>query len=124
MFHGFQGVRRRKNLKQLFWVVVLLALIFWAGEGVWGQYKKNRLVDEVYTEANLELTALLEREKELQEELDRLGNARGVEEELRTKFHIAKPGEKTVVIVDAKDSDTGEGDTKGFWGSIKAFFGF
>ena len=124
MLQGFQGVRRKKKMMQLFTGLFLLALIFWAAEGVWGQYKKNRVIKEAYVESQARLTALLERGEDLEKQLENLSTERGIEEELRTKFHVAKPGEKTVVIVDSKVQKEEEKNEGGLWGSIKSFFGW
>jgi len=122
MLYGFQGVRKRKKIGRFVLGIFLVLLIAWVFEGVWGQYKKNRLVNEAHTEAQEELTALLERKHELKEDLDRLGSERGIEEELRTKFHIAKPGEKTVIIVDSKEENIQEKEDGVWWSFFTNLF--
>ena len=41
----------------------------------------------------------------LEEEIERLSTERGVEEEIRSKFDVARAGEQVLVIVDAKEED-------------------
>lgn len=119
---GFQGVRRKRRIKQFFIGVILILITLWVLEGVWGQYRQNRIVREAYKEAELEMSALLERQGKLSEELKRLGTERGIEEELRSRFQIAQPGEKTVVIVDSKNEGEKDIDNEGLWNSLKNFF--
>src|SRR3989344_8425173 len=121
MFHNFQGVRRNKKIKQLLIWVLLIILIFWAGSGAWNGYKKNSIIKKTHKEAQLELQTLILRQEELNKKLDLLSTDRGVEEELRTKFQIVKPGEKAVIIVDGKSDIEKNENSEGMWSRIKNF---
>jgi len=121
MFHNFQGVRRNKKIKQLLIWVLLIILIFWAGSGAWNEYKKNSIIKKTHKEAQLELQTLILRQEELNKKLDLFSTERGVEEELRTKFQIVKPGEKAVIIVDGKSDIEKNENSEGMWSRIKNF---
>jgi len=123
MLHGFQGVRRKKRIKQFFIWAIFISITFLVLEGVWSQHKKNKLVKKTYEEVRFEMATLIERQNEIKKQVDMLSTQRGIEEELRTKFHVALPGEKTVVIVDAKKENGEDKENENIWRKIKIFFG-
>jgi hypothetical protein len=53
-----------------------------------------------------ELKALEARANALDDRVDHLLDDRGIEEELRNRFDVAKVGEQVVIIVDDEDADT------------------
>lgn len=67
------------------------------------------------------------REAELVFEIDRLETARGVEEEIRKKYSVVKPGEEMVVVVDAPEplvdnTEDEPGFLKRSWRKMKSWF--
>ena len=60
----------------------------------------------------------------LSSEIERLKTKDGIEEEIRNKFNVVKPGEHLVVIVD--DASTSKNETTkqntGWWGSFLGWF--
>lgn len=85
---------------------IVAALLFYS---VWGVFQKERET-QVKKDARSEiLTGLLEREEELQTEIDRLNTRRGIEEEIVSRFEVARPGERVLILVDVpteEDADT------------------
>lgn len=55
-----------------------------------------------FEDESAEAASFAARERELREELAALGETRGLEEELRRKFRVAKEDEQLVVILDKK----------------------
>ena len=47
---------------------------------------------------------LLERKQELEERVEYLSGDRGIEEEIRKHFDVAKEGEKVIIIVDKEEN--------------------
>jgi cell division protein FtsB len=122
MLHKLLGIRSRKRLYRLLMALILLVLVFFIGKSVWFGYQKNRIVKDRYEEVKNELETLEKRDEGLREEINRLSTERGIEEELRSKFQVSKPGEQTAVIVES-ESVKGENSKKeGWWGKIKNFF--
>lgn len=81
-------------------VIFLCILVLLLMRSVWSVYQKNAESGAKADIAALELAALRERKDELAGALFQIGTERGLEEEIRRKFQVAKPGESVVVIVD------------------------
>lgn len=108
-------------------VLVLIGLIYVLAGATWGVYQKNRLAKEQRDVAAEELEGLEARRAELAEDIDKLGTERGLEEEIRTKFQVSRPGEQTVVLIEDEEEgaeEGGEGGGGSIWQSIKNWFGF
>jgi len=123
-----KGRFERVILKGALWVGIALLLglgVFLAG-ATWDVYQKEQ---NAARELDAALTAqknLEEREKNLSEDLASLASERGMEAEFRERFPVAKSGEEVIVLVDQKSPapDTGTASSKGFWGTLKGWFGF
>ena len=83
----------------------LLVIIFLLAYTIWGVYQKERETQIKKTQRAQVLIEIEERERVLEEEIERLSTERGVEEEIRSKFDVARAGEQVLVIVDAKEED-------------------
>lgn len=70
------------------------------------------------------LEDLRARETNLNKEIERLNTTEGIEESVRDKFQVVKPGEKMVIIVDddKKENPSDEQKDHGFWAWIKRLF--
>jgi cell division protein FtsB len=80
--------------------------------------KKALMLDQIDT--------LHKREQVLSSDIARLKTTEGVEDTIRDKYQVAKPGEKMVIIVDDKALQSNPDTTSSehsFWGYIKKFFG-
>ncbi len=82
-------------------LTVILVLII---KGVVGAYESERKSSEELKKARQNAEELASRERFLENQIERLESPRGLEEELRGKFPVAKEGEHVVIIVDQKDS--------------------
>jgi cell division protein FtsB len=71
---------------------------------VYDIYKKESLSRESLDSITKQYDGLNSREKMLSSEIDKLKTDVGVEEEIRSKFDVEKPGEETVVIIDSSSS--------------------
>jgi cell division protein FtsB len=73
-----------------------------------------------------EITELETRKKELEKDVVRLRTESGIEEEIRKKFNVAKPGEEVLVFVD-KNTESGKinsgKEKSGFFLNLPDFFG-
>lgn len=71
------------------------------------------------------LTELQERNNALEISLERLKSSQGIEDEVRQKYAVARPGEEVVVVVDASDKkgkNEDEVQEKSFLQRIVSFF--
>ncbi len=86
------------------WVVLggLFFLLLIVANSTWHVYQKQREAAREYTLQAEVLSNLEMRNDSLQQKLSALETDRGVEEELRERFSVAKPGEEVIVLVDAK----------------------
>lgn len=76
--------------------IIVLLLLY----SVWGVFQKER---ETQTKKEIRsevLEGLLGRETELQTEIDRFNTKRGIEEEIISRFDVARPGEQVLILVD------------------------
>lgn len=76
-------------------LLVVTALVF---RGVWGMYEKKHEAEARRDSAKMELAKQEERLLELKNDLASLSSERGLEEEIRKRFMVAKEGEGMIVI--------------------------
>lgn len=110
----------RRKLWTRFSIIFLIVGGLLLARSVWNIYEKQATADTSRLAAVRRLRELEARKTELEKELSRLSTERGIEEELREKFPVAKEGENVVVIVDEPaESASLEGST-----SKPSFFDF
>lgn len=103
------------------WIVLLVAFsaIVLLGATTWRVYVRER---EASIEHHNEVQALAElkdRKVLLEEDLQQLGTERGIEEEVRKRFPVVRPGETEILLVVPKDSKSATSTEKqGFWSSF------
>lgn len=99
---------QRREAKQdpmrLLWrrvgAVLLLLLTVALFRGVWGVYQKEKESNALRIEAQSQLSDLERREGELRMDIAELKTDRGIEEELRERYNLAREGEGVVVLVE------------------------
>ena len=108
---------------------VLLAIVAKAG---WNIYEKARISSDRLAQAQAELAKLRDRQAKLSETVGYLSTERGLENEIRSKYHAVKEGESVAVIVDedagstqrASATDSVASSTVGWWGRLLRAIGF
>ncbi|MEK7606262.1 MAG: septum formation initiator family protein [Patescibacteria group bacterium] len=120
-FRHKQKMRRIMYSKTLFGVLAaLLLLVIWK---TWDIYQKQRLAAQALEESRVEYEELAERAQVLSEDLDTLNTPAGVEEVVRDRYGVAKPGEEVIILInDVSAQKESEDDEVGFWAKLKAFF--
>ena len=106
----------RATLITLF-VIVLIFL-----HSTWVVFEKKRASEEMKNLSLEHLDALQVRDKEVRSKIERLGTSSGIEEEIRSKFTVAKSGEKVVMVVEDKPPTPTPATPLGFWRRILNFF--
>ncbi len=120
----------RKN-KYNFWhspliLMILFCVIVVFAYNMIGLIQKERETNRNKIAELNKIEDLRKRETNLNLEINKLNTEEGVEESIRDKFQVVKPGEKMVVIVDDNsNSQKVEDEVKdhSFWGFIKRMFG-
>jgi cell division protein FtsB len=121
----FQAKKRfRKYLYSKATIAVVIILIGFFAKATWNVYQKEQDSSAQAARADMELKRLEERQTLLTGELQRLGTKEGLEEEIRSKYSVSKPGEQVVIIVDPAQSEkaTTTPQNQSWWDKIKSWF--
>lgn len=106
-------------------VFILLIIIIYLFNAVWNVYCKQDLAKENLAKTEATFKELKEREEMLTERIASLRTDIGVEEEIRDKYGLVKPGEEVIIVVDnstSSDITSEEDDRPGFWQKILNWF--
>jgi cell division protein FtsB len=108
------------------WILIALVALATSAAALaaWHVFVKER---EAKRERDIEAAALADleaRKAALTEKLDTLDTARGVEEEIRNRFPLVKPGETVITIVNPTPISAAERSeqSKNFWQRIVSWF--
>ncbi len=113
---------RRKTWFQSPWMAVILALlVILGGLSVVRAFAKEREAAKLRNQYRKELSDMESRETELNRQIENLSTDRGLEEEIRERYRVAKPGEELVVVVD--NGTVPNEKTPTFWMKVRAFIG-
>jgi cell division protein FtsB len=118
--------QQKRKIRSLMYNRVTIILLFFVLliviHSTWRVYSKKNDSEEARIISQKNVDNLNTRSIELQTKIERLSTQQGIEEEVRSKFNVAKPNENMVIIVQ-DESSTSEGVKKvGFWDKIKTFF--
>lgn len=107
---------------KVFFFVFLIIIIF-LGRSTYDIYKRQQLSATNYAGVKKNYDGIKERKEMLESEIERLKTDTGVEEEIRSKFNVAKPGETVVTIIDGSSSTSTDSTQKtGFWATVLGVF--
>ena len=87
-------------------LVVFALILFLVARGAWGMYDKSVEASAKRDAAAKQLVDLVAREKELNSDIDHLSTDRGIEEEIRNRFMVAKEGENVIIVSDPANKET------------------
>lgn len=103
---------------------VLLVLVLIVAHSTFRVYQKKRDSEKMRDISMVQVEELRKRELELRSKIERLETEQGVEEEIRSKFSVAKQDENMVLVVLQQETGTSTSTPKkGFWSRIKGLFG-
>lgn len=101
----------------------LLVLVLLVIHSTWRVYLKKKESVEMMNSSYARLSDLEERDRELDMKIRKLNTISGVEEEIRSKFSVAKDNENIVIIVREEEStSTNKVISGGFWNKVKSIF--
>lgn len=112
--------KSKKNIMYTIPVLVLFfVLLFFVGRAALNTYGKMTESSVRRSQAEAELAELEGRFDELSKKVEYLETEKGIEEEIRTKFNVAREGEKVFVIVgDNNDKEKTVEVQKGVFGRL------
>jgi len=104
------GFGKKRKITEYFYsktvIAVLLVIIVFLSISVYERFTVEREMVLRHDQAQKEMQELLQRKATLEERVEYLSGERGIEEEIRKHFDVAKEGEKVIIIVDDKESET------------------
>ena len=114
---------KRLFVKVAVWTVVLiLAFLLIALSAVtWRVFSRAEEARVAKHAAEEELADLIKRKASVEESLSKLSTERGIEEVVRSRYQLAKPGEAQIILVAAKEgAPTSTADVSGSWWDVVA----
>lgn len=120
--------QQKRKIKSIFYhkatLIVLGIIVLLTFRSTWvvfGKFLESERQKEIVEKKSVDL---LTRDKELQNKIEDLRTEHGIEEEIRTKFNVAKESENVVIIVDNnRDSKSTTTADVSFWRKIIRFLG-
>ncbi len=103
-------------------LVALFVLMLLVLHSTWGVYRKKADSEEMKNISIKHMEELRSRSDELKTKIDRLSTNTGIEEEIRSKFSVAKPSENMVIVVDENKKVPENVASVGVWAKFKGFF--
>lgn len=88
-------------------IALLLVPIVFLSMSVFERYQAERDTREKRAERALELEEVAARAAALEAQVEEAESARGIEAEIRSRYDVAKEGERVIVIVDEEDEGGG-----------------
>ncbi|MES2437206.1 MAG: septum formation initiator family protein [Patescibacteria group bacterium] len=119
--------QERKKFKHILYskttVIVMALMVLFFARAAWGVYQKEQESAANVVRARAEMLKLKDREDLLKSELSRLNTEDGIEEEIRSKYGVTKPGEQMIIIVDqTTPTTTIMQEPEGWWDKFKNIF--
>lgn len=106
-------------------IIVLVVVLAMCARGAWGMYGKMQVSSDAKDGAEREFHKLSERKHNVSSEIDRLKTKEGLENEIRSKFNVAMPGEEVIIMIKGEEVPQQlpeEGFFQSIYNKTKAFF--
>lgn len=123
-------LQRKQKLKKRIYstpILVLFSLIvLLTARGTYDVMKKKHDSEQYVKDLEKQTAELENRQKELDQSVTYLKTEEGIDEEIKQRFNVARPGEHVVVIVDPKQlATTTRPENSSWWKSLwDAIIGF
>jgi hypothetical protein len=113
-----RGIMYHKVTLTFFFILVLIA-----AHSTWDAYLKKSESEKLKNMSFENVQKLKIRDGQLKENIEKLSTEYGIEEEIRSKFSVAKDNEAMVVVVEKTDfSASTTENSSTFWQKIANFF--
>jgi len=104
------GFGKKKKITEYLYskpsIFILGVITVFLAFAVYARFSVERLMAARKLETETERQELIERKLQLEERVEYLSGDRGIEEEIRKHFDVAKEGEQVVIIVDKEKEET------------------
>ena len=122
---GFKKKETNKFWHSPLMLIVLFCLLVLFAYNMIGLIQKERETSRNKVGELNKIEDLRMRETSLSVDIERLNTPQGIEESIRDKFQVVKPGEKEVLILQEQEKVELDEKSKDhtFWGYIKKMFG-
>lgn len=119
----FQDKRKwRKYIFSNTTIYILAILIIFVLYGIWSAFNiKEKATSRESASLNT-LEDLLLRKDVLENKISNLSTSRGLEEEIRDKFRVAREGEKMLIILNESNADEEPKERENIWHRFLNFF--
>jgi cell division protein FtsB len=121
--------QERKKFRKILYskasILVLLVALVLVSRGAWQVHEKAAIARTERNESARMLADLQDRNSALETSLVRLKSDQGIEDEVRQKYAVARPGEEIVIVVDESSKKSKNGDEalqKSFWQRFISLF--
>jgi cell division protein FtsB len=117
----------KKKVRKIFFskavIVIMILIVMLMTRATWNVFQKEQVSAANTREAERGLIKLKDRQNLLTSEVSRLSTNEGIEEEIRSKYSVIKPGENMLVIIDQNASTThAQAARQSWWDSFKNLF--
>lgn len=100
-------IRQKAKLRRMMYakptILFLAIMVTLVTRGAWGMYQKSKEAEDKRAKAEERLAELKEKERTLSKDIVDLSTDRGIEEEIRDRFMVAKEGENVMIIADPEE---------------------
>jgi len=104
---------------------LLLLVVLWSAHSTWGVYQKKVESEKMMELSIKHVEGLRERQGELNTKIEGLNSSEGVEEEIRSRFSVAKEGESVVILLeDREDTEQNTEKSTSIWQKVREFVVF
>ncbi len=122
----FKDKRKRKEKLYSSWsVLALFAISLFLAKDVWNIYQKEIESASLDSDSKAKLQSLSAQADQLNSNIKKLSTDAGIDEELRQKYGVVKPGEEMIVVVPDNSTTTStstESVYSSFFDKIRSFF--
>ncbi len=119
-------IRKKKRLRRVFTsplsLLVLLVVCVLVARGTYSIYLKAERAKEARNDVDRELTELLAREIFLESEVKKLETESGIEQEIRERYGLGKPGESLAIIVDSAHPEASQLEDRSMLAGVYFWF--
>lgn len=115
----------KKKLYSKFVIILLILIIILLARGTWGVFQKSRQSKNKLEISQDRIIELNKRQEAIISKIEILKSDSGVEEEIRTKYDVAREGEHVIVIVQEDEElpePKKETGLKGLWRKMTSIF--
>lgn len=104
------GFGKKKKITEYLYskpsIFILAVIAIFLAFAVYARYTVEREMASRRVEIQVQKQELIDRKAQLEERVEYLSGDRGIEEEIRKHFDVAKEGEQVVIIVDKQEKAT------------------